>query len=62
MTRSANHWPAFVVLFAALLIACFGRFIMLMGAYQQELRFPEDAAQKDINEDASARHLPDFKN
>jgi len=44
------------------LIASFGGFIMLTGAHQQELRFPEDAAQKDINEDASARHLPDFKN
>jgi hypothetical protein len=42
--RSANHRPAFVDLFAALLIASFGGFIILTGAYQQELRFPEDAA------------------
>jgi len=46
MTRRANPRPAFVDLFAALLIAGFGGFIMLTGAYQQELRFSEDAAQK----------------
>ena len=46
MTRRANPRPAFVDLFAALLIASFGGFIMLTGAYQQELRFSEDAAQK----------------
>src|SRR5262245_1686658 len=46
MTRRANPQPAFVDLFAALLIASFGGFIMLTGAYQQELRFSEDAAQK----------------
>jgi hypothetical protein len=62
MTRSANHWPAFVDLLAAPLIASLGGFIMPAGAYQQKLRFPEDAEQKNINEDASARHLPDFKN
>jgi len=39
-------WPAFVDLFAALLIASFGGFIMLTGAYQQESRFSENAAQK----------------
>ena len=46
MTRRANPWPSFVDLFAALLIASFGGFIMLTGAYRRELRFPEDAAQK----------------
>jgi hypothetical protein len=45
-----------------LLIAGFVGFIMLTGADRRELRFPEEAAQKDINEEASARHLPDFKN
>jgi hypothetical protein len=46
MTRRANPLHAFVDLFAALLIAGFGGFIMLAGAYQQELPFSEDAAQK----------------
>jgi len=46
MTRRANPRPAFVDHFAALLIAGFGGFIMLAGAYQQESLFSEDAAQK----------------
>ncbi len=46
MPRRTNPWPAFVDLFAALLIASFGGFIMLTGAYQQELRFTEEATQR----------------
>jgi hypothetical protein len=39
MTRRANPRPAFVDLFATLLIASFGGFIMLAGAYQQDCVF-----------------------
>jgi flagellar motor protein MotB len=46
MPRRTNPWPAFVDLFAALLIASFGGFIMLTGAYQQELSYSEEATQK----------------
>src|SRR5262249_16584344 len=42
MPRRTNPWPAFVDLFAALLIASFGGFIMLTGAYQQELRLTSE--------------------
>ncbi|MDX2044366.1 MAG: OmpA family protein [Acidobacteriota bacterium] len=42
MPRRTNPWPAFVDLFAALLIASFGGFIMLTGAYQQELKLTEE--------------------
>lgn len=48
MPRRTNPWPAFVDLFAALLIASFGGFIMLTGAYQQELKL-RDEKQKEIN-------------
>jgi flagellar motor protein MotB len=37
MYRRTNPWPAFADLFSALLIATFAGFIMLAGAYQQEL-------------------------
>jgi hypothetical protein len=46
MTRRANPRPAFVDLFAALLIASFGGFIMLTGAYQQELRYDSAATRR----------------
>jgi outer membrane protein OmpA-like peptidoglycan-associated protein len=48
MPRRTNPWPAFVDLFAALLIASFGGFIMLTGAYQQELKL-SDKKQEEIN-------------
>ncbi len=35
--RRTNPWPAFVELFSALLVATFAGFIMMSGAYQQEL-------------------------
>lgn len=35
--RRTNPWPAFADLFAALLVASFAGFIMLTGAYKQEL-------------------------
>lgn len=37
MARRTNPWPAFVELFSALLTATFAGFIMLSGAYQQEV-------------------------
>lgn len=37
MRRRTNPWPAFVDLFSALLIATFAGFIMLSGAYEQEV-------------------------
>lgn len=37
MQRRTNPWPAFVDLFSALLIATFAGFIMLSGAYEQEV-------------------------
>lgn len=37
MQRRTNPWPAFVDLFSALLVATFAGFIMLSGAYKQEV-------------------------
>jgi outer membrane protein OmpA-like peptidoglycan-associated protein len=58
MPRRTNPWPAFVDLFAALLIASFGGFIMFTGAYQQEY-YKADRYQKILGKTTRLREVAD---
>lgn len=57
--RRTNPWPAFVELFSALLTATFAGFIMMTGAYQQEL---SSFQQRELERKKFREHSLDIKN